>query len=72
MIEANEELAAAALALPPAARAELAERLLRSLDAPQQVEIDAAWADEAERRITQLDRGEVKLLPGETVMNLPR
>lgn len=68
MIESDEDVALAAMALPAEARAELAERLLKSLDGPEQAGIDAASAEEAERRIAQLDRGDVKLIPGDDLL----
>ena len=68
MIEAHEHVVSAALALPAEVRAELADQLLSSLDTPEQVAIDAAWGEEAERRIDQLDRGEVKLIPGDELI----
>jgi len=59
----------AALALPPGARAMLAEHLLESLDAEDQEKIDALWADEAERRDRELEDGTVAAIPGAEVMN---
>ncbi len=52
-----EDIEAAALKLPPADRAHLAERLLISLD--EDDEIMAAWVEEAERRADAFDRGEI-------------
>ena len=46
-----EEILSAALSLSPGERAMLADHLLASLDAPNQKEIDGAWAQEAERRM---------------------
>jgi len=43
------------------------ERLLTSLNLPTQREIDELCAGEAERRVAQIDRGEVDLVPGEKV-----
>jgi putative addiction module component (TIGR02574 family) len=57
-----------ALALPAEDRAILADYLLASLDGPNQKEIDAAWAEEAERRIREIDEGKVDLIDGELVM----
>ena len=56
-----------ALFLPADARIGLIERLLVSLNLPTQADIDRLWADEAERRITEIDRGDVNLIPGELV-----
>jgi len=56
-----------ALALPVDARLGLVEMLLSSLNLPSQNEIDRLWAEEAERRVAAIDRGEVSLIPGEKV-----
>jgi putative addiction module component (TIGR02574 family) len=57
----------AALALPPSSRAQLAERLLASLDAPLQPGIDELWAQEAEDRIEAYEAGKLRGIPGEKV-----
>ena len=57
------------LSLPADTRILLVEKLLNSLNLPTQVEIDRLWAKEAERRISQIDKGTVKLLPGEKVFS---
>ncbi len=64
-----EEIISAALSLPPGARAMLAEHLLESLDAEDQKRIDALWAEEAERRVKEIEDGVVLPIPGEEVMN---
>ena len=64
----HNEIFGAALALPPKLRARLAEQLLKSLDAVQQAEIDAAWAKEVEQRVQEIEQGTVQLLSGEQVM----
>lgn len=46
----------AALNLDARSRANLAEKLLRSLDDLSEVESDALWAEEAERRNAEMDR----------------
>lgn len=56
-----------ALSLPAETRVVLIERLLISLNLPTQPEIDHLWAEEAERRISQIDKGDVRLVPGEKV-----
>jgi putative addiction module component (TIGR02574 family) len=55
------------LELPSEVRVSLVNRILTSLNLPTQPEIDRLWAVEAERRISQIDRGEVELIPGEVV-----
>ena len=67
MIQKQEEIIEQALALPPDARALLADKLLHSLDSPTREEIDRLWAEEAERRVQQIRNGEVELIPGEDV-----
>ena len=63
-----EEILRAALSLPPGQRAMLADHLLSSLDGPNQKQIDAAWAEEIERRIREIDEGKVETIDGELVM----
>ena len=58
-----------ALSLPAEARVGLVENLLTSLNLPTQPEIDRLWAEEAERRIAQVDKREVKLVPGKRVFS---
>jgi len=58
-----------ALSLPANARLSLVEKLLISLNLPTRPEIDRLWAEEAERRIAQIDKGVVKLLPGKKVFS---
>ena len=55
-------LEAEALQLPPADRARLVERLIASLDADPGIE--AAWAEEIERRNAEIESGAVALVPG--------
>ena len=57
------------LQLPADARMSLVEQLLTSLNLPTQPEVDKLWAKEAERRITRIDKGKVKLLPGSKVFS---
>lgn len=57
------------LQLPVDARVNLVERLLTSLNLPTQPEIDQLWAEEAEKRIAQIDKGEIKLVPGRKVFS---
>ena len=63
-----EEILRAALLLSPGERAMLADHLLTTLDVPNQKEIDAAWAEEAERRMREIDEGVVETIDGELVM----
>lgn len=56
-----------ALKLPVDDRARLVRELLDSLDDLPSQEIDRLWLEEASRRATQIDAGEVALVPGEEV-----
>ncbi len=53
-----------ALSLPAETRVSLVEKLLVNLNLPIQPEIDRLWSKEAERRISQIDKGEVRLVSG--------
>ncbi len=57
-----------ALSLPVEMRVQLVDKLLQSLNLPTQKEVEEAWAKEVDRRIAQVEKGEVKLLPGEEVL----
>jgi putative addiction module component (TIGR02574 family) len=67
-----EQILSAALALPPEKRAMLTERLLVSLDGPNQKTIDAAWTEEVEKRLRDLDEGRVEAVDGKLVMQRMR
>lgn len=54
-----EKFLAAALGLSEHERAEIAARLLESLDESEQGDIEEAWASEIERRCAVLDSDEV-------------
>lgn len=60
-----ESVLHAALRLPAEARAAVAAELLESLDAPEHApeEVKAAWADEIERRLGDVDAGVVTPVP---------
>ena len=60
-----------ALALPDNERADLAERLLSSLD-PADPEIEKRWAKEVEDRINALERGDLKTISAEEFFRPPR
>lgn len=69
----KDDILTAALALTESERAEIAERLLRTLDGPEptpeeQAEIDAAWVEEIERRAQEIDEGKSHLIPGDEIM----
>ena len=55
----TEELLAKVLELPLQERADVAARILESLDEGVDVDVDDAWARELERRCQAVDSGEV-------------
>jgi putative addiction module component (TIGR02574 family) len=67
MSDRRTEILKEALSLPPGERAEIAERLLSSLDAPEQERVDRLWANEAEDRLNAYERGEIKSIPAKQV-----
>lgn len=48
-------------------RADLAALLLESLEGEPDEGVEAAWAEEIERRVRQIDSGEVQTIPWEEV-----
>ena len=56
-----------ALSLPSDAWMSLVEKLLASLNLPTHADIDLLWAEEAERRVLQIDKGDVALISGDEV-----
>lgn len=58
---------AEALQLPPEERAEVAKRLIASLDGPADEDVEAAWLAEVERRLQDVDRGTAKVEPWDAV-----
>jgi len=68
MANGYKDVVSAALALPPEARAMLAEDLVASLESSQE-EIDEAWRIEIDRRVKEIKEGKVQLIPGEQVMS---
>ena len=61
------ELQEKAAQLSEAERAELALALIESLDGPAETGVEEAWRVEIERRVAQVERGEVQLIPGDEV-----
>jgi hypothetical protein len=61
------DLMAAALKLEAKSRAEVAHRLLESLEELTRSENESLWLAEAERRDQAIDRGELESIPAETV-----
>ena len=56
-----------ALCLPEEERAELAQKLLLSLDSPSESEVADDWLIESSRRARELDEGVVQPIPDDEV-----
>lgn len=63
-----DQLVAEARQLPREQLAELLDLLTFELHEEIDPEIEAAWADEAQRRLAEIKSGKVKTIPGEQVM----
>ena len=61
-----DELSRKARSLPPEERVRLAEELLSSVQGADE-DVDAAWAEEIKRRLTEVESGTAKLTPSEEV-----
>ena len=61
-----------ALRMPPEDRAKLAQKLLLSLDALSEEELEQTWLIEADRRARQLDRGESQPIPADEIRRKAR
>lgn len=64
----SEEIFSEAMTLSPEVRAELAERLIGSLVEDVSPEIASAQLAEVQRRIAEVESGEVELIPGDEVL----
>ena len=63
-----EEIFRDAVALPVDARTELTERLIESLAQDISPEISSAQLAEVRRRISEVESGEVELIPGDEAL----
>jgi Putative addiction module component len=63
-----EQIAEAALSLPDEARAQLADRLVESLDPTVKGHIRQLWVVEARRRRDEVRAGLVKTIPGDEAL----
>jgi putative addiction module component (TIGR02574 family) len=63
-----EQLTEQAMKLPAEERAQLADRLVASLDAAELSGIDKLWAGEARRRLNEILQGRVDTVPGEEIL----
>ena len=62
-----KEVVAATMELNLEERAQLAGKLLLSLDEPSESEVERLWLDEAERRLNEFRQGKVQGTPAEEV-----
>lgn len=60
------------LDLSPRSRVRLAERIIESIDDYATPELEAAWDDEIERRVNDIQSGTEKGIPAEDVMKEAR
>ncbi len=62
-----EELFREAAQLPERDRATLAGLLIESLEPAPELQVEAAWSKEIERRVAEIDAGTVETIPWEEV-----
>ncbi len=67
MKSSAKEMLDRALEMPGNDRAAIAERLLASLDAQPDRNVEEAWQLEVQHRLSELDRGDVECVPWEEV-----
>lgn len=67
MNEATEKILQQALTMPPQDRAFIAERLITSLDTITDTDVEIAWQQEIQKRLSEIENGEVTLVPWEEV-----
>jgi len=72
MADPARELESKALKLPPKERARLAERLIPSLDQETDPGAQELWLREAERRLDELESGDVSGVPADRVVEKAR
>jgi len=63
-----DEVITAALQLSIEERAQLAGRLLLSLDEPSESEVERLWLEEAERRLKEFREGKTRGIPADEVL----
>lgn len=67
MTQKSQVVLEEALKLSPDERAEVAEQLIASLEEAPDTDVEQAWQEEVQRRLQQIERGEVKAIPWEEV-----
>jgi putative addiction module component (TIGR02574 family) len=68
MTQKSQVVLEEALKLSPNERAEVAEKLIASLDEMPDADVEQAWQEEVQRRLQQVERGKVELIDSATVM----
>lgn len=68
-MQSLEQLTEALLALPSQSRAQLAEKLVESLEFDTDPAIQTAWVNEAQQRRAQIQAQAVQPIPGEAAPN---
>jgi putative addiction module component (TIGR02574 family) len=66
------EISRSALSLPQPKRAQLAKRLIDSLERVSQKEVDEAWSVEIARRVRDYEAGRTKAIPWKRAMREAR
>ncbi|MFP4222416.1 MAG: addiction module protein [Phormidium sp.] len=70
MIDPNyDQLLESALVLSPNLRSMLVEQLVASLDDECQAEVDSAWGEEVERRLMEVESGQVSTESSEAIIS---
>jgi putative addiction module component (TIGR02574 family) len=72
MADPASKLESKMLKLPPEQRARLAQRLISSLDQASDPEAEELWLRESERRLDELESGQVEPVPSERVIDKAR
>ena len=67
MTEKSQVVLKEALKLTADERAEMVEQLIASLDEAPDTDVEQAWQEEVQRRLQQVEYGEVKTIPWEEV-----
>jgi putative addiction module component (TIGR02574 family) len=67
MRKSLEQVLRDASELPERDRATLAGLLIESLESEREPDVEAAWANEIERRVAELDAGTVRTVPWDDV-----
>jgi putative addiction module component (TIGR02574 family) len=68
MTDKTQSIVDQALKLSLTERAAVAEQLLASLDEALDSDVEKAWQEEIQKRLEQIERGEVELIDSDTVM----